>query len=547
MAYTTAQLVTALLTVDGRAVEGGGAIELPPNARLLLDVLVEGAEPSDLLGDIAAAVAEAQAARDAAVDISGISTVDATVQAIVKNTGGAGPLTSAALKDAYAPKAVLSRQFQKPLYIAHRGGHLIHGEHSLEAYSACAQAGFAIEPDVQILSDGGLACIHDATTTRTMIQTAGAAQTTVASISSDAFVRDYRILPELAGSPYERPVLLPEVLDLFGGRVLIVPEMKDTATREAIVAEVKARGLEKAVLCQSFNFADVAYSAGEGVPSMYLSDTVGGVGATIAMVQNAGIQYIGASTAATQAYVDAMVAAGFKVVRWTMNQRNTTDVYLANNAMGIFTDDPWWTSGKFAQRYTDPYRDAVPWPHMLAGGAPAFCDGGYGKVDGTGAYTVAAQDWCPPIASGKARIDFEIVFKPFSTAQDRWVGIAFGLIPSENAYVDAATAGQEVVHCLIRRAGNLQVYRNGNTWVSGGPGVGQVAAAVQAAANAAAGMEAAVPFRFERTATEVRLTNRRTGEFVTWADTTAIYAGARFAFDNNGTDFVVRNVSVTPL
>ncbi|HEY0889320.1 MAG TPA: SGNH/GDSL hydrolase family protein [Nocardioides sp.] len=95
MAYTTAQLLSALLMVDGRAVEGGPAVELPPNARLLLDVLVEGAEPSDLLGDLAQAVADAQAARDGAVAIAG--PVDATVEALVKNTGGVGPLTQAAL------------------------------------------------------------------------------------------------------------------------------------------------------------------------------------------------------------------------------------------------------------------------------------------------------------------------------------------------------------------------------------------------------------------------------------------------------------------
>lgn len=82
MAYTTAQLLGALLTVDGRAVQGG-AIELPPNARLLLDVLVEGTEDGALLDEIAAAVVEAKAARDEAVDISGISTPDGLVATLV--------------------------------------------------------------------------------------------------------------------------------------------------------------------------------------------------------------------------------------------------------------------------------------------------------------------------------------------------------------------------------------------------------------------------------------------------------------------------------
>lgn len=44
---------------------------------------------------------EAEAARDAAVDISNIDTSDAVVEALVLNTGGAGPLTSAALSASY--------------------------------------------------------------------------------------------------------------------------------------------------------------------------------------------------------------------------------------------------------------------------------------------------------------------------------------------------------------------------------------------------------------------------------------------------------------
>lgn len=51
----------------------------------------------DVADDLAAAVASAEAARDDAVDISGISTSDAVVEALVLDTGGAGPLTSAAL------------------------------------------------------------------------------------------------------------------------------------------------------------------------------------------------------------------------------------------------------------------------------------------------------------------------------------------------------------------------------------------------------------------------------------------------------------------
>lgn len=68
-----------------------------------LDTYVTAAELAETNAETAQAAAEA--ARDDAVDISGISTSDAVVEALVKNTGGAGPLTSAALTATFAPLA----------------------------------------------------------------------------------------------------------------------------------------------------------------------------------------------------------------------------------------------------------------------------------------------------------------------------------------------------------------------------------------------------------------------------------------------------------
>ncbi|GAB3776822.1 hypothetical protein FB382_004338 [Nocardioides ginsengisegetis] len=61
-----------------------------------LDAIRDDAQAAET-GAVAARVG-AEAARDAAVDISGIATPDALVETLVKNTGGAGPLTSAALQ-----------------------------------------------------------------------------------------------------------------------------------------------------------------------------------------------------------------------------------------------------------------------------------------------------------------------------------------------------------------------------------------------------------------------------------------------------------------
>lgn len=73
------------LTADADLSDVAGTIDAPIAWR------------SAFITDMEAIQAAAEAARDAAIDISNISTPDALVEALVKNTGGAGPLTSAAL------------------------------------------------------------------------------------------------------------------------------------------------------------------------------------------------------------------------------------------------------------------------------------------------------------------------------------------------------------------------------------------------------------------------------------------------------------------
>lgn len=69
----------------------------------LLDNSVEEAANSAFNASVFAE--QAETARDDAVDISGISTSDGVVEALVKNTGGGGPLTSGAVKASISAQA----------------------------------------------------------------------------------------------------------------------------------------------------------------------------------------------------------------------------------------------------------------------------------------------------------------------------------------------------------------------------------------------------------------------------------------------------------
>jgi hypothetical protein len=76
----------------------------PPTYATQLTAALD-AHAAELQAPMDAAVGEAEAARDAAVDISNIDVSDDVVEALVKNTGGAGPKTSGALITAIASQA----------------------------------------------------------------------------------------------------------------------------------------------------------------------------------------------------------------------------------------------------------------------------------------------------------------------------------------------------------------------------------------------------------------------------------------------------------
>lgn len=98
------------LEPGGHATRTFGPFTITASADLA-DLIEEQEIPAAYLTTVTAQldayVTEAEAARDATVDISGISTSDGVVEALVKNTGGAGPLTSAALSATYARKWIV--------------------------------------------------------------------------------------------------------------------------------------------------------------------------------------------------------------------------------------------------------------------------------------------------------------------------------------------------------------------------------------------------------------------------------------------------------
>ncbi|MEU2558213.1 glycerophosphodiester phosphodiesterase [Streptomyces longispororuber] len=149
---------------------------------------------------------------------------------------GGGPLTVDAL-----PPVV---------YTAHRGGALEVPENSMSGLVAAVERGTAqvIDADTRMLRDGTLVVMHDATLDRTTY-----AEGPVRALTARDWER-VRLRPP-AHVPgrwrEERPPTVAEVLDRFGGRVMLMLEAKDPRSLSRLSEMIHARGLARSVFVNS--------------------------------------------------------------------------------------------------------------------------------------------------------------------------------------------------------------------------------------------------------------------------------------------------------
>lgn len=106
--------------------------------------------------------------------------------------------------------------------IAHRGLHDIKAgvpENSLSAFARTADAGYPIELDVQVSSDGEAVVFHDESLSRMTGTRSHISQTQAAKLTQLSLGRNEQRIP-----------LLRDVLDLVNGRVPLIVELKNSHT-----------------------------------------------------------------------------------------------------------------------------------------------------------------------------------------------------------------------------------------------------------------------------------------------------------------------------
>jgi glycerophosphoryl diester phosphodiesterase len=411
-----------------------------------------------------------------------------------------------------------------PLYIAHRGGGAGMLEHAWESYRAAAEAGFAIEADVHVLSDGTLVSIHDTTVNRTMNGTGAVSSLTRAQWRALQVKPLVNTNAEHKGAAYGTPVEWSRLADVYGGRVLLVVEAKASAAVAPLIADIVARGLQRSVIFQSFTFADAQAAAAAGICSLWLSDS-----ATPSAVAAAGIEWVGVSTSATSGYISSLKAAGRKVAVYTVNSRSAAATFLGYGVDAIFSDDPEFVAGLPTRASVDPFAARRQWPGWYPSGsvAPAYSSfgraGEFGvSLPGDGSAGCISHRW-----AGKhgpyMRIRWRVRYFPAqSTDLTRWGGSLFvGTVGNEDAgFIDAAQAGNNGYHAFIRRSGSMGLFRVDN-------GV-----ATQLATNAGGGTIAAynaegyVDLELLIDASGVTFTDLTRSQVLTSADTTHRSAAA---------------------
>jgi len=351
-----------------------------------------------------------------------------------------------------------------PITWAHRGGAAHVPEQSAEGEEYAYQHGFPLECDIQFLSDGVPVLCHDATVDRTMTNiTSG----NVSDKTSAEWAAATIVNPIPGGKP-GRPLFFEEYLDRWGGRILLVPEIKTNNTSDqaqTVIDMVVARGLQQNVVIQSFTYAYAQMVANAGCRALYLYSAAN-PSQSYSTIKSDGIEFVGPSLAnATSTTVGNAKAAGLKVVGWTAETPDDMTHALAIGCDGVFSNDPEWTSGRLQIGNTpDLSSGFLPAGVRLANetdanGTLTLFPGGIGLDNSPGPNhtTHITSPW-----AGKRKFPVTVKgtfhYNPYGSINaNGGFGITWLNHPISD-FQDGALAGQEGITCSFRARGDCDAW-----------------------------------------------------------------------------------------
>ena len=248
-------------------------------------------------------------------------------------TASSGPASTTASSGPASPGPASATAAAFTL-VAHRGGALVYPESSAEAFEAVGKTAFPIETDLRQLRDGTLVPLHDDAAERTMAGLSGRP----AGITLEQWTAA-RIRHPLGGAE-GTPTTWEALLDLYGGRNILVPELKDPAIDpEAFAETILKRGIQDTVVVQTFSFPAAQALARSGVQVLYLLRD--GEEPDPASISSSGISHAGPHKGISAGYLRSLKNSGLTVWPYTVNDGATAARLRAAGADGVFTDTPW--------------------------------------------------------------------------------------------------------------------------------------------------------------------------------------------------------------
>lgn len=218
--------------------------------------------------------------------------------------------------------------------VAHRGGALVYPESSAEAFEAVGRTAFPIETDLRQLRDGTLVPLHDDAAERTMAGLSGRPGGITLEQWTAARIRH----PQ--GGAEGTPTTWEAMLDSYGGRNILVPELKDPAINPVAFAEtIVKRGIQDTVVVQTFSFPAAQALAGSGLQVLYLLRD--GEEPDPESISSSGISHVGPHKGVSAGYLSRLKDSGLTVWPYTVNDGATAARLRAAGADGVFTDNPW--------------------------------------------------------------------------------------------------------------------------------------------------------------------------------------------------------------
>lgn len=357
-------------------------------------------------------------------------------------------------------------QLTWPLTISHRGGPGVYPEHSWEAKAGTVGYGFVPEFDLRLLADGHtLVNCHDVTVDRTMVNLGSGP---VSAKTAGEWHRA-RIKPAIPGGAEGRPLFWDEVLDRWGGRVVLVAELKDHAGVDVFLDSVLSRGLGSSVLAQSFDLAIAARFAAAGVEAMYLSDLP--PAQTPDQIRAAGVRFYGGSVSGTpSAFVRSLQLAGIRTVGYTVHTLGEATTPKALVWDGLFSDDAWRTTESIPIRSGDPFADGIrPYGmdvyclapdsrEVCAPEAPIRLVGRrLGFTQPSTLVPYASQPWAGKLLARPLRISLRLWF---GTGGEPTASLGFALSTAGSGpFRDGGRPGQLGFAFCVRRNGQLGAVR----------------------------------------------------------------------------------------